>query len=91
MDNESLAAAFKALGDPTRLRIYQAIKDKDDICACNILDGHHPAHPFPPCEATLRRRAGQLSKGWPLDALLRQQRDRSASFRLDLRLGRDPT
>lgn len=31
MDNESLAAAFKALGDPTRLRIYQAIKDKDDI------------------------------------------------------------
>ena len=28
MDNESLAAAFKALGDPTRLRIYQAIKDK---------------------------------------------------------------
>ena len=27
MDNESLAAAFKALGDPTRQRIYQAIKD----------------------------------------------------------------
>ena len=38
MDNESLAAAFKALGDPTRLRIYQAIKDKDDICACKILE-----------------------------------------------------
>ncbi len=38
MDNEKLAAAFKALGDPTRLRIYQAIKAQDDICACMILE-----------------------------------------------------
>ena len=38
MNNESLAAAFKALGDPTRLCIYQTIRAKDDICACKILE-----------------------------------------------------
>lgn len=38
MDNGQLAAAFKALGDPTRLQIFQAIRAKDDICACSILE-----------------------------------------------------
>lgn len=38
MDNSQTAAAFKALGDPTRLQVFQAIRAKGDICACNILE-----------------------------------------------------
>ena len=45
MDNNQLAAAFKALGDPTRLRIYQSIREQDDICACNILEAMEITQP----------------------------------------------
>ncbi|WP_211361101.1 ArsR/SmtB family transcription factor [Ellagibacter isourolithinifaciens] len=39
MSDIDLAAAFKALGDPTRLAVYKAIRAQDDICACKILKG----------------------------------------------------
>ena len=42
MDNESLAAAFKALGDPTRLRIYQAMVDRGE--ALEPRAAHLPGH-----------------------------------------------
>jgi ArsR family transcriptional regulator len=32
------AAAFRALGDETRLAIIQALLERGEICACNFLD-----------------------------------------------------
>ena len=68
MDNESLAAAFKALGDPTRLRIYQAIKDKDDICAYKILEQMDITQP------TLSRQLAALEEELGVKLLVRSGR-----------------
>lgn len=38
MEAGEIAAAFKALGDPTRLQVYEAIREQEDICACRILE-----------------------------------------------------
>lgn len=35
-DLEQLAAAFKALGDPTRLAIALALRDTDEACVCDL-------------------------------------------------------
>lgn len=45
MEQEQLAAAFKALGDPTRIKIYEQIRTKDDICACEILESLEISQP----------------------------------------------
>lgn len=37
--DENLAARqFKALGDPVRLRLYQAIARSREVCVCELLD-----------------------------------------------------
>lgn len=38
MNTVDLAAAFKALGDPTRLAVFELIRKQEDICACKILE-----------------------------------------------------
>ena len=46
-DNELFdrAALFKALGDPTRLSILEAIAAEPDVCACGLLDRLHISQP----------------------------------------------
>lgn len=39
------AALFKALGDPTRLEILDAIAAEPDVCACGILERLHISQP----------------------------------------------
>lgn len=35
------AALFKALGDPTRLKMLEAIASEPDVCACGLLERFH--------------------------------------------------
>lgn len=39
------AALFKALGDPTRLSILEAVAAEPDVCACGLLDRLHISQP----------------------------------------------
>lgn len=45
MEDQQLAAAFKALGDSTRLGIYKMIRSNDSICVCKILEGFDVIQP----------------------------------------------
>ena len=54
MEDQQLAAAFKALRDSTRLGICKMIRASDSICACKILEGLDVAQP------TLSRHMKQL-------------------------------
>lgn len=35
------AALFKALGDPTRLKVLEVIASEPDVCACGLLERLH--------------------------------------------------
>lgn len=45
MDNKEYSLIFKALGDETRLKIFNQIKEGERICACKILRQHNITQP----------------------------------------------
>ena len=44
-DAEALARRFRALGDPTRLRVLSLIADRGEVCACELVGAIGLAQP----------------------------------------------
>ncbi|MCH8814235.1 MAG: helix-turn-helix transcriptional regulator [Chloroflexi bacterium] len=60
-DSEGLqqaAATFKALSDPTRLRILKAISGTDELCECNIVPTFGLSQPTISYHLKILREAG---------------------------------
>jgi ArsR family transcriptional regulator len=73
---EELAAAFKLLSDPTRLRILSLIANSADgeLCACDLPEATGKSQPTVSHHLTLLTEAGLLE---------REQRGKWAWFRVD--------
>jgi ArsR family transcriptional regulator, arsenate/arsenite/antimonite-responsive transcriptional repressor len=52
---------FKALGDPTRLRIVQMLAKHGEMCVCQIVDGLEMTQPAISHHMTKLKQAGLLS------------------------------
>lgn len=87
---EELAAAFKLLSDPTRLRILSLIANSEDgeLCACDLPEATGRSQPTVSHHLSLLTEAGLLE---------REQRGKWAWFRVDrgrvevLRAALEPT
>ena len=58
---EHTAALFKALSDPTRLRILRAISQMNELCECNIVPSFGLSQPTISYHLKLLREAGLVS------------------------------
>lgn len=54
------AALFKALSDPTRLRILRAISQMSELCECNIVPGFDLSQPTISYHIKVLREAGLI-------------------------------
>lgn len=54
------AALFKALSDPTRLRILRAISQMGEVCECNIVPGFDLSQPTISYHLKVLREAGLI-------------------------------
>jgi ArsR family transcriptional regulator len=58
---ETLAAMFKALADPARVKIMSMLLNADEVCACDISDGIGKSAPTTSHHLGLLRKAGLVT------------------------------
>jgi ArsR family transcriptional regulator, arsenate/arsenite/antimonite-responsive transcriptional repressor len=73
-DAEELAAVFKALGDPVRVRLLNLIAQRGEVCACDLPDLLGRSQPTISHHLSILTRAGIIE---------REQRGKWAWFWLD--------
>lgn len=72
-DLAARAALFKALGDPTRLRVLEAVASEPGVCACGLLERLHVS------QSTLSHHAKILCSSGLVEC---EKRGRWAHYRL---------
>ena len=61
-ERDRLTAAFRALGDPTRLEIFRLLAAQNEpVCACDVVDGFGLAQPTISHHLRILREAGLVT------------------------------
>jgi ArsR family transcriptional regulator len=61
-ERERLVAAFRALGDPTRLEIFRLLAAQEaPVCACDVVDGFELSQPTISHHLRILREAGLVT------------------------------
>lgn len=73
-DADRLAARFKALADPARLRILSLVSERDEVCGCELVE------PLGLAQPTVSHHLKVL---WEAGLLMRERRGRWIHYSVD--------
>jgi len=89
-----LAAMFKALGDPVRLRLLSLIASRDEICVCDLTPAFELSQPTISHHLKLLRQAGLVDSErrgtWVYYRVRPETTDRMAALLSNVRAEREP-